>query len=64
MQPGDAVCMLSNCHFPVILHKVDEHYAYVGGCYVYGIYVYGVMGGEAAGMVNDGRVTVQELDIR
>ena len=56
MRPGDFVCVLNHCYFPVVLRKVDGYYVYVGGCHE-------LMSGEAAQMVNDGRVALQEIDI-
>jgi hypothetical protein len=58
MEPGDTVCVLDQCHFPVILRKVESYYVFVGCAYVLGL-----MDGEAACLVEEGKTRLQELEI-
>jgi len=58
LHPGDFVCLVDQCSFPVILHKVNSHYLHIGPCFVLGL-----MNGEAAKMVKKGEIEVQEFKI-
>jgi hypothetical protein len=57
--PGDLVCVLAGCDFPVVLRRDGEMYRHVGPCFVHGL-----MNGEAAGMVQKGTSKMQEFIIR
>lgn len=59
-EPGDMVCVLDQCHFPVILRKVESksYYEFVGCTFVLGL-----MDGEAASLVEEGKARLQELEI-
>ncbi|CAG9982690.1 unnamed protein product [Clonostachys byssicola] len=57
--PGDQLCILSGCSFPVLLRRmpseVGETYSYVGPCFVHGL-MYGEVGEAVA-------AEVAELDV-
>jgi hypothetical protein len=55
---GDYICVLSHCRFPVVLRKVGTSYVYLGGAFVYGL-----MDGEVSGMVKEGTIKMEELEI-
>jgi hypothetical protein len=56
--PGDYICVLSHCRFPVVLRKVGNSYVYFRGAYVYGL-----MDGEVSEMVKEGTIKTGELEI-
>ncbi|CZR61815.1 uncharacterized protein PAC_11712 [Phialocephala subalpina] len=56
--PGDLLCVLNKCPFPVILRKVNSHYVLVGPCFVLGL-----MDGEAVGLIKNGEAQIQEFEI-
>ena len=43
IQPGDFVCALKGCEFPVILRRTDEEFKFVGTCVVQGLVDEGVL---------------------
>jgi hypothetical protein len=43
IQPGDFVCALKGCEFPVILRRMDEEFKFVGTCVVQGLVDEGVL---------------------
>lgn len=55
---GDIICVLKGCHVPVILRKVEDHYIHVGTCFVQGL-----MEGEAADMLEAGKLTTARFEI-
>ena len=56
--PGDLVCALQNCSFPVLLRKQESHYVHVGPCFVLGL-----MNGEAEKLIEEGHTSIQEFVI-
>jgi hypothetical protein len=57
--PGDLVCILFGCNFPVLLRPKENYCVYVGPCYVVGL-----MNGEAMAYLKAGRLQQQEFEIR
>ena len=56
--PGDLICALQNCSFPVLLRKRESHYVHVGPCFVLGL-----MNGEAEKLIEEGHTFIQEFVI-
>jgi hypothetical protein len=59
VQNGDKVCFLNSCPFPVVLREYDSHCVHVGPCIVVGL-----MNGEAAQLVKEKKICIQEFEIR
>jgi hypothetical protein len=60
MLPGDLICVLKGCSYPLVLRKVDnqDYYFHVGACYALGL-----MEGEAAELLRTGQRNIQEFEI-
>jgi hypothetical protein len=60
MLPGDLICVLKGCSYPLVLRKVDnqDYYFHVGTCYALGL-----MEGEAAEFLRTGHRNVQKFEI-
>jgi hypothetical protein len=56
--PGDLVCAVQNCSFPILLRKEQSHYVHVGACFVLGL-----MNGEAEKLIEEGHTSIQEFVI-
>lgn len=57
--PGDLVCVLFGCNFPVLLRYEEDHHIYVGPCYVIGL-----MDREAMSEIKTGKLQQRECEIR
>lgn len=58
-QVGDKVCVLVGCGIPFILREKTSYYQFVGESYVHGI-----MNGEIMEHVEEGKLALQEFEIR
>jgi hypothetical protein len=58
VESGDHVCVVPNCAFPLLLRKQGSNFILVGACFVLGF-----MAGEAAELVQNGSVRLQEFHI-
>ena len=56
--PTDLICILLGANVPFILRKVDEHYILISDAYVEGL-----MYGEAIGMMREGVLAVETINI-
>jgi hypothetical protein len=56
--PGDLICAVQNCSFPILLRKEGSHYVHVGACFVLGL-----MNGEAEKLIEEGHTSIQEFVI-
>jgi hypothetical protein len=59
MKAGDLLCVLFGCEHPVVLRRVGYEYLFLGKCFVLGF-----MDGEAVRMVDEGKLQVEQFDIR
>jgi len=57
--PGDVLCVLRACRFPMLLQPVDRHYLVVEPCFMLGF-----MDGEAKGLVENGQAAVEMPELR
>lgn len=57
--PGDLICVLTGCNFPVLLRRNGSTFQHIGPCFVYGL-----MEDEAAEMVQKGETVLQEFLIQ
>ena len=55
---GDLLCVLADCHYPVILRETEDNFVHVSPCYAFGL-----MDGEAANLVRDGKKDMQDFNI-
>lgn len=37
VEPGDRLCVVNGCTFPIVLRKIDIGWVHIGACYVYDI---------------------------
>lgn len=58
IQRGDTICVFLGCDVPLILRKIHEHYVLRGECFVLGL-----MDGEAMDALDEGRVSLEEVEI-
>jgi hypothetical protein len=56
--PGDLICILAGCIYPVVIRRVYSHYIYIGSYFVLGL-----MDGEANQAVERGHLYLQEFKI-
>jgi hypothetical protein len=57
-RPGDIICVLLGCNYPVILRPIAGHYEFFGE-----IYVHGIMHGEVIRAVEEGKVQSRGFEI-
>jgi len=57
-RPGDIICVLLGCNYPVILRPVAGHYEFIGA-----VYVHGIMHGEVIRAMEEGKVQSQCFEI-
>src|SRR3569833_3273355 len=57
--PGDVLCVLRACRFPMLLQPVDRHYLVVEPCYLLGF-----MDGDAKGLEEIGQAAVERPELR
>jgi hypothetical protein len=57
-RPGDIICILLGCNYPVILRPVAGHYEFVGA-----VYVHGIMHGEVIRAMEEGKVHSRVFEI-
>ncbi|KAE9365874.1 hypothetical protein N431DRAFT_430066, partial [Stipitochalara longipes BDJ] len=58
LRAGDKVYVLYGCDVPVVLRAVGDQYIHVGPCFVQGL-----MDGEAFDWVEEGKATVQDIEL-
>lgn len=54
--PGDLICAIRECSFPLLLRKEQSHYVHVGPCFVLGL-----MNGEVERLIKDGSTSIQQF---
>jgi hypothetical protein len=57
-EPGDLVCVLPGCKFPVVLRKQESHFILIGEAYVDSF-----MHGEGMGELRDGKFQLETFEI-
>jgi hypothetical protein len=57
-EDGDLLCIMAHCNYPIILRRSGEHYIHVGPCYAFGY-----MAGEAAQLVKEGKLAMQDFTL-
>lgn len=58
MQIGDQLCVINNCHLPVLLREEGSGHVLVGS-----VYVYGLSENEPLDMLESGKVTLERFEI-
>jgi hypothetical protein len=58
---GDSVCILKGSSVPVVLRQIADtnHYIHLGTCFVSRL-----MNGDAAGLVREGKVCIQSVEVQ
>jgi hypothetical protein len=59
VRAGDKVSVLNTLSTPTVLRKKASHHMHVGACFVVGL-----MDGEAAGLIEEGKLCIQDFEIR
>ncbi|KAM0421305.1 hypothetical protein ACHAPT_010834 [Fusarium lateritium] len=59
VQPGDAVCIITDLNQPVILRPEGDHYLLVDCCFMLGL-----MSGEVVDLVKAGRAKIEVIEIK
>jgi hypothetical protein len=59
VRAGDKVCVLNTSSMPTVLREKESHYMHVGACFVVGL-----MDGEAALLAEEGKLRIQDFEIR
>ena len=57
-RPGDIICVLLGCNYPVILRPIAGHYEFIGE-----VYVHGIMHGEVIRAMEEGKVQSRGFEI-
>ncbi|KAI7778187.1 hypothetical protein LA080_002534 [Diaporthe eres] len=58
LQVGDQLCVINNCHLPVLLRAEGSGHVLVGA-----VYLYGLSGNESLDMLKSGKVTLRKFEI-
>jgi hypothetical protein len=59
VRAGDKVCILNTSSMPTVLREKESHHRHVGACFVVGL-----MAGEAARLAEEGKLCIQDFEIR